>query len=53
MHQPTVVPAAGNTRPRRVTRYWPDHTEVTPEVEDALDRIVATVKRVQARQQTP
>ncbi|OUC96065.1 hypothetical protein CA984_16430 [Streptosporangium minutum] len=29
-------------------RYWPDGTQVTLEVEAALDRIVATVKRVQA-----
>lgn len=53
MTQPTTDPTAGNLRPRRVTRRWPDGTEVTLDTEAALDRIVATVRRVQARQVAP
>lgn len=34
--------------PRRV-RYWPDGTEVTLAVEEALDRIVAVARRAQAK----
>jgi hypothetical protein len=34
-------------------RYWPDGTQVTLEVEEALDRIVETVRRVQAKMQAP
>ncbi|MDP9862206.1 hypothetical protein J2S55_001465 [Streptosporangium brasiliense] len=45
MTQPTAGDTADATPP---TRYWPDGTQVTLEVEAALDRIVATVKRVQA-----
>lgn len=53
MTQPTTDPPASPPRPRRVTRYWPDGTEVTLDIEAALDRMVALVKRVQARQTAP
>lgn len=54
MTQPMTGPAPEAMPPRpRVTRYWPDGTQVTLDIEAALDRIVATVKRVQARQKAP
>ncbi|MFF0243954.1 hypothetical protein ACWEU6_05205 [Streptosporangium sandarakinum] len=36
--------------PTPPVRYWPDGTVVTLDVEAALDRIVETVRRVQAKQ---
>jgi hypothetical protein len=37
----------------RPVRYWPDGAQVTLDVEEALDRIVETVERVQAKMQAP
>ncbi|WP_162641804.1 hypothetical protein [Streptosporangium sp. 'caverna'] len=37
----------------RPVRYWPDGTAVTLDVEEALDRIVETVRRIQAKLQAP
>lgn len=45
---PPVIYEEGPSQPRPV-RYWPDGTQVTLDIEAALDRIVATVKRVQAK----
>ncbi|MGI5493898.1 hypothetical protein [Microtetraspora malaysiensis] len=43
MDQPT------NDLPRREVRHWPDGTEVSAETEAAIDRIIATVRRAQAK----
>lgn len=48
---PDPTPEPEN-RPRP-TRYWTDGTEVTLDVEEALDRIVETVRRIQNRLQAP